>query len=144
MDMTKTNNKKRTGRLSKEERDLIKRLAKDLPVRDIADQLNRSYDAINEFVKKELSIGVSTKEVAEYSLENRAYWPQIISQFTEQELKIFKYHWSEIMAQFKNDVFSTEEMQVVDACKLELLMNRNLSQNKDNIEQINTYNQMLR
>ena len=142
--MTKTNNKKRTGRLSKEERDLIKRLAKDLPVRDIADQLNRSYDAINEFVKKELSIGVSTKEVAEYSLENRAYWPQIISQFTEQELKIFKYHWSEIMAQFKNDVFSTEEMQVVDACKLELLMNRNLSQNKDNIEQINTYNQMLR
>ena len=35
-------------------------------------------------------------------------------------------------------------MQVVDVIKLEILMNRCLKGNKENIEQINTYDHMIR
>ena len=38
------------------------------------------------------------------------------------------------MSQFKDDVTPTEEMQVVDLIKLELLMNRSLEGNKTNIQ----------
>ena len=56
--------------------------------------------------------------------------------FTEDELKLFQYHWARIISQFKDDVIPTEELQVVDLIKLELLMNRALKHNKENLEQV--------
>lgn len=133
----------KTGRLSKEEKRTITRLADSLTVEDIAKKLDRSVDAINDFVKSELKIGLTKQEFAAYSLVDRPYWIELKSQFTDEELKLFKYHWSKIITQFKDDVFPTEEIQVVDVIKLELLMNRSLKGNKSNIEQINTYEQMI-
>ena len=66
----------------------------------------------------------------------RPYWSELQQQFTEEELKLFQYHWARIISQFKDDVIPTEELQVVDLIKLELLMNRALKHNKENIEQI--------
>jgi hypothetical protein len=133
----------KTGRLSKEEKRTITRLADSLTVEDIAKKLDRSVDAINDFVKSELKIGLTKQEFAAYSLVDRPYWTELKSQFTDEELKLFKYHWSKIITQFKDDVFPTEEIQVVDVIKLEILMNRCLKGNKSNIEQINTYEQMI-
>ena len=82
--------------------------------------------------------------MAAYSLEDRPYWTELKAQFTTDELELFKYHWSRIISQFKDDVFPTEEIQVVDVIKLEILMNRCLKGNKENIEQINTYDHMVR
>ena len=134
---------KRGGRLSKKEKDTIKGLIDSLTVEDIADKLNRSYDAINDYVKNELKLGLSSVEKAAYTLEDRPYWVELKAQFTSEELDLFKYHWSKIISQFKDDVFPTEEIQVVDVIKLELLMNRCLKGNKSNIDQINTYDTML-
>ena len=135
---------KKTGRLSKEEKDTIKRLADSMTVADIADQLQRSYDAVNDYIKNDLKIGLSNLEKAAYTLEDRPYWKELEAQFTTDELELFKYHWSRIISQFKDDVFPTEELQVVDVIKLEILMNRCLKGNKENIEQINTYDAMIR
>ena len=133
----------KTGRLSKEEKRTITRLADSVTVEDIAKKLDRSIDAVNDFVKSELKIGLTKQEFAAYSLEDRPYWIELKSQFTDDELKLFKYHWSKIITQFKDDVFPTEEIQVVDVIKLEILMNRCLKGNKSNIEQINTYEHMI-
>lgn len=135
---------KRGGRLSKEEKDSIKKLVDSMTIADIADNLNRSYDAVNEYIKNELKIGLSNIEKAAYTLEDRPYWRELEAQFTVDELELFKYHWSRIISQFKDDVFPTEELQVVDVIKLEILMNRCLKGNKDNIEQINTYDAMIK
>ena len=133
----------KTGRLSKEEKRTITRLADSLTVEDIAKKLDRSFDAVDDFVKSELKIGLSKQEYAAYSLEDRPYWKDLKSQFTDDELELFKYHWSKIISQFKDDVFPTEEIQVVDVIKLEILMNRCLTGNKSNIEQINLYEHMI-
>ena len=128
----------KTGRLSKEEKRTITRLADSVTVEDIAKKLDRSIDAENDFVKSELKIGLTKQEFAAYSLEDRPYWIELKSQFTDDELKLFKYHWSKIITQFKDDVFPTEEIQVIDVIKLEILMNRCLTGHKSNIEQITT------
>jgi hypothetical protein len=134
----------KTGRLSKQEKRTITNLIQSMTVEDIAKKLDRSFDAINDFVKNELKVGLSKVEVAAYSLEDRPYWIELEAQFTFDELQLFKYHWSKIISQFKDDVFPTEEIQVVDVIKLEILMNRCLKGNKENIEQINSYDALIR
>jgi len=134
----------RKGRISDDEGRTIARLADSLPVEDIAKQLDRSVNSVEEYIKRKLKIGLNTYEIAAYSLEDRPYWIELKAQFTDEELELFKYHWSRIISQFKDDVFPTEELQVVDVIKLEMLMNRCLKGNKENIEQINTYDTMIK
>lgn len=132
------------GRISKDEERIISRLVDSLTPEDIAKKLNRDTSSIESFIKRKFKVGLTNEEFAAYSLEDRPYWIELRQQFTEDELELFKYHWSRIIAQFKDDVFPTEELQVVDVIKLEILMNRCLKGNKENIEQINTYDHMIK
>lgn len=134
----------RKGRISKEEERFISRNADSMTLEDIAKSLDRDVDSVEQFMKRKLKHGLSLEEEAAFSLEDRPYWIELQSQFTSDELELFKYHWSRIIAQFKDDVFPTEELQVIDVIKLELLMNRCLKGNKDNIQQISTYEAMVK
>jgi hypothetical protein len=82
-------------------------------------------------------------EKAEYDLIFRPYWIELQQQFSEDELKLFQYHWARIISQFKDDVMPTEELQIVDLIKLELLMNRDLKYNKESIEQISALESLI-
>lgn len=127
------------GRISNAEARYITQNADKFPVEEIAAHLDRDPSAIDNFIKKKLKIGLSQFEQAEYELEERPYWVELNKQFTGEELELFKYHWGRIISQFKDDVFPTEELQVVDVIKLELLMSRCLQQNKSNIDQISAF-----
>ena len=118
------------GRLSNAEARYITQNADSMPAEDIAANLDRDPNSIKTFIKKKLKKGLSTLEQAAYELEERPYWIELEQQFTADELTLFKYHWGRIISQFKDDVFPTEELQVVDVIKLELLMNRCLKSNK--------------
>ena len=134
----------RKGRISKEEERTIAKLLDSLTPEDIAHKLDRDVESVIDFIKRKFRVGVTNEEAAAFSLEDRPYWLELQNQFTNDELELFKYHWSRIIAQFKDDVFPTEELQVVDVIKLELLMNRCLKSNKDNIEQMNIYDKLLK
>jgi len=132
------------GRISKDEERTIARLVDSMTPEDIAKKLNRDTSSVESFIKRKFKVGLTNEEFAAYSLEDRPYWVELKAQFTDHELELFKYHWSRIISQFKDDVFPTEELQVVDVIKLEILMNRCLKGNKENIEQINTYDHMIK
>jgi predicted transcriptional regulator len=132
------------GRISKEEERIIARLIDNMTVEDIAKKLDRDVESINNFMKRKFRVGVSGEEAAAFSLEDRPYYHELSGQFTDEELELFKYHWSRIISQFKDDVFPTEELQVVDVIKLELLMNRCLKSNKDNITDMNVFEKMVK
>ena len=133
------------GRFSKEEIKFIEDKM-NLGYEQIATELNRDPESVFGFIKKKVAKGEFQRpiwmeepagiEKAQYDLTFRPYWPELQQQFSEDELKLFQYHWARIISQFKDDVIPTEELQVVDLIKLELLMNRCLKHNKDNIEQI--------
>ena len=132
------------GRLSNDEARYITDNAEDISIEEIAANLERDPTTIENFIKKNLKIGLSEFEQAAYDLEDRPYWIELRQQFSQEELELFKYHWGRIISQFKDDVFPTEELQVVDVIKLELLMNRGLKQNKSNIDQITAFEELVR
>jgi hypothetical protein len=131
------------GRFSKEEIQYIEEHIKTDSYTDIALHLDRDPDSVEKHIKKNYGKGASAEEIAAFDLENRAYWPEIKNQFTDEELKLFRYHWARIISQFRDDVIPTEELQVVDLIKLELLMNRCLKFNKDNIQQISALEALI-
>jgi hypothetical protein len=140
------------GRISKVEETYIKDNI-DVGFNRIATELDRDPESVLGFIKKKVAKGDLpepswmggdyNEEKAHYDLTFRPYFSELKQQFTEDELKLFQYHWSRIIAQFKDDVIPTEELQVVDLIKLELLMNRSLKHNKDNIEQINVLSSLV-
>ena len=131
------------GRFSKEEIAYIDEHVKTDSSEQIASHLDRDPESVQKFIKKKYGKGASAEEIAAFDLENRPYWIEIQNQFTEEELKLFRYHWARIISQFRDDVIPTEELQVVDLIKLELLMNRSLKSNKSNIEQITVMEHMI-
>lgn len=132
------------GRLSKEEIRFISASLDSMTTEDIAKKLDRDVESIDSFVKRKLKKGLSIEEEVAFELEDRPYWKELESQFTLEELELFKYHWTRIIAQFKDDVFPTEELQVVDVIKLEILMNRCLKSNKDNISEMSVIEKLIR
>ena len=131
------------GRISKEEELYIGANINSKTPRQIAQDLDRDPESVSAFIRRKFKIGVSEEEMAAFELEGRPYWAELELQFTKGELELFKYHWSRIISQFKDDVVPTEELQVVDLIKIELLMNRCLKQNRENIDQISAYEQLV-
>lgn len=125
------------GRISKEEDEFIQEYMETLSAQEIAKTLNRNPESVEEYIKKKYSVGATVEEQAEYSLKDRPYYYELKSQFDDDELELFGYHWKRIVGQFNNDVLPTEEMQIIDVIKIDLMMNRCLKTNKDNIRAIN-------
>ena len=134
----------RKGRFSKKEEEFIKNNLRGLSHEEIAQELDRDPDSVRDFIKRKFKVGLSSMEEAAYELEERPYWAELRAQFDEKELELFKYHWTRVISQFKDDVIPTEEIQVVDLIKLELLMNRCLKVNKSNMDQINAFTELIR
>ena len=140
------------GRISKGEEKFIRENL-NLGFEELATELDREPESVLTFIKKKVAKGdfaspswmeqPNYEEQAQFDLTFRPYWNELKQQFTEGELELFKYHWARIISQFRDDVIPTEELQVVDLIKLELLMNRSLKYNKENIEQVSMFEGLI-
>lgn len=122
------------GRLSTEETEYIYDSFPRLDYRTIADKLDRDPQSIKAWIEKH--IGFTSGKNGINELKKKAYWKELQNQFTSEELDMFQFHWGQMWNQFKDDVFHTEEMQIVDTIKLEILMNRDLRSQSDNVKQV--------
>lgn len=138
--------KKAKGRLAKNEWTYIEENCKTMTADQIAKNLNREIDPIRLYLQK---IGVTnnkraTFEVqAEYDIKTRPFWKELKTQFSTEELDMFLYHWKQIIAQFRRDVLATEELQIIDTIKLEVLMNRALREQQETIASIRIMEEMV-
>lgn len=123
---------KKTGRISIVEQAYIKQHAHKKDPQQIADHINRSAESVIKWMDKNISKAAIEEEEDLANLKDRPYYSQLSAQFSKSELDLFQYHFKEMWNQFKDDVFHTEEMQVIDAIKLEILMNRVLSSQRSN------------
>ena len=124
------------GRISKAEDRFIRDNLETMSSEQMAKELDRNPNSVANYVKKNYNIGVTREESAAYALEDRPFYAELKDQFTKDEIELLRYYWSKIISQFGNDVLPTEEMQIVDVVKIDLLMNRCLKTNKSNIEAI--------
>jgi len=135
------------GRFSKKEQQFIEQNCEAMPFDEIASELDRDPDSIESFIKNKLRRGISRQKQKElnaaYDLKNRPYWSDLKAQFSSRELEMFLFHWGRIISQFRDDVLPTEELQVIDAIKLELLMNRALKEQQANMLSIENFEGLI-
>lgn len=133
------------GRFSKKDIKFIEANAEVLSFNEIASQLDRDPSSIEAWI--ETRVGFTPKQKKEAAVANelktRTYYKELKNQFNEDELEMFEYHFKKMWSQFKDDVFHTEEMQIIDTIKLELLMNRILKSQQDNQNLILHYEREL-
>lgn len=135
----------RSGRLDLSEQSYIKDNIKDMHYETIAAILDRDPKSIKSWIEKNLGFTASDKkEVEAYNeLKDKAYWRDLEGQFNTDELEMFVFHWKKLWSQFKDDVFHTEEIQIVDTIKLEILMNRCLRAQNENIKQVSELEEII-
>lgn len=129
----------KTGRLSKADIHFIEEKADTMTAEAIAEHLERKIEPIIRQLKKlgktENKLQALTVQ-AEYDLKARPYWRELGNQFSGTELEMFKYYWTEIIAQFRKDVLITEELQIVELIKLTVLADRALTDKRTSQIQI--------
>ena len=126
------------GRFSFDEMSYIEQHCEVLSPEAIAKELNRAPGSISDWIKKK--VGFSPKQKKEAAVANelkqKPYFKELSNQFTPEELEMFQFHFKKMWSQFKDDVFHTEEMQIIDTIKLEILMNRILKSQHENQQDI--------
>lgn len=125
----------RRGPWSKEDKEFIKEHAGSMSPEDIGRALKRNPEAIKKYIKNN-GIAITGTKVApnarvDYDLKCTPHWRELEKQFNEDELESFLYHWNNTIKQFRDDVLHTEELQIIDMIKLEVMMNRLLNQERD-------------
>ena len=133
------------GRFSKTEQQFIKENYESLSVVQIATRLDRDPDSVESYIESKLGkTKIAAKELqASYDLKKRPFYKELEIPFSEEELETILYHWGRIIGQFRDDVLPTEELQVLDAIKLEVLMNRALISQQQNMKDIKFYEELV-
>ena len=136
---------KKRGRFSVEEVRFIEQNCEALSPQAIADQLDRDVSSVTKWIGENVGFSARQKKEVEahQELKRKPYWRELEKQFSESELEMFQFHFKKMWAQFKDDVFHTEEIQIVDTIKLEILMNRILTGQQENMNQIDGFQAII-
>lgn len=132
------------GRLSKSEMKYIADNAPHASPENIAAHLDRDPETIKKYINTKLTtnkdnVRESDEVDAEYDLKSREFWKVLKKQFSKDELETFIYHWKRLIAQFRRDVLPTEELQVIELIRFEILANRclvDLNNSKKEVEKL--------
>tara|TARA_R110001599_G_scaffold38169_2_gene117376 strand:- start:203 stop:997 length:795 start_codon:yes stop_codon:yes gene_type:complete len=133
------------GRFSKEDVEFIEANAEVLSPESIAEALDRDPKSVREWIGEKIGFSAKQKKeaFAVNEFKEKPYYRELIQQFSAGELEMFEFHFKKMWSQFKDDVFHTEEMQIIDTIKLEILMNRILKSQQETTMQIQNYERLV-
>jgi hypothetical protein len=123
------------GRLGRSERNFIVSNVGRLSVDEIAAKINRTAETVAQFIRLNVKPADAKSAFAEdeieqveirQSLRGCEKWKRLTQELTKEEITFFEEEYIKLMTQFKGDVLATEETQVFDAIKLEILKSRNM------------------
>ncbi len=131
------------GPWSKEDKQFIEDNCETLDYKDIASHLQRDPIYVKKYIEtklnKQIVKGSRIAREADYNIKQSQIWEEIKQEFSTSEQRTFLFHWERIIGQFKEDVLPTEELQIIDMIKLELLMGRALKQQRSSHLSIEEY-----
>lgn len=135
---------KKNGPLTKEETEYINENKSLMSVEEIAKKLQRRPSTISDYIINNFGASqLNTSAPIKSILKKEPFYEELKSQFSAEELKMFEYHYTNMNSQFQDDVFHTEKGQIIDLCKLEILMGRCLIRQRKNMEEQTTLEREL-
>lgn len=133
------------GALSTKEMNYIRDNCRHMSGDEIAKVLNRHAGPILRYIEKENLRGRDLSE-AEYliqELRHRYYYKELARQFSDTEIKFFENQWIDFFSQFQEDVTHTEEMQIIEVIRTEILINRSMRDRQKNMENIKLVEELV-
>lgn len=129
----------KTGRLSKLDEERMAQWADKYDVVEIARRLDRKIETVQEWLnlnkKVERETPVGFKIAIRQELRETLAWKSLQKEFTKEEIARFEESYLEWMRQFKDDVLASEENQIFDYVKVDILLSRALQrQNRTRAE----------
>ena len=133
---------RKRGKLSNGEMNYIRQNCFDLSVEEIAGHLNRTAVPIQKFIDKEnlKARNMTDDEHLLVHLRGRYYYFELKKQMNDPEIIFFEHQWIDYFKQFGEDVTHTEEMQILEVIRTEVLINRGMEDRQEvmsNIERLN-------
>jgi hypothetical protein len=119
---------RKRGKLSNQEMDYIRQNCFDLSIEEIANNINRTVEPVKKFIDQEnlKARDLTDAEVLLSTLRSRYYYPNLQEQFNDGEMIMFEHQWIDYFKQFNEDVTHSEEMQIVEIVRTEILINRSM------------------
>ena len=129
---------KKRGKLSTGEMDYIRQNCFDLSIEEIAENLNRTTGPVQKFIDKE---NLKARDLTDHEymlthLRDRYYYKELGKQFSDGELIFFEHQWIDYFKQFSEDVTHTEEMQILEVIRTEILINRGMEDRQEVVANI--------
>lgn len=133
------------GRLSKaEEKKILSLTLKGLDVKEIARRLDRNFETIDDWIKLNKSPSESKspegfRTAIRQELRNSLAWKNLLKEFSKDEVEFFEEGYLKMMRQFKDNVLPSEENQIFDLVKTDILISRclqNQQRAKTQIERV--------
>lgn len=135
----------KTGRLSKDDVTYIVANAGKIPLADIARNLGRRLVSVEKVARahaiqpkaanrsdntvsgdsNDFGSAQHARAISQ-GLRATELWKRISQEFSPEERRFFEEQYQKLMQQFEGNVLPSEEMQVFDCIKLEILKSRNL------------------
>lgn len=131
---------KKSGPWSATDKQYISDQAGKISPELIASKLGKNAKKVREYMTKQGLMKYYYKDELEkdqlLNIRKSKYWDNLVEQFDAKELDFFEYHWQNMVRQFRDDILHTEELQIVDTIKLQLMMDRNQKKQKQALDHI--------
>lgn len=129
---------RKRGQLAVEEMNYIEQNCFDLSLEEIANHLNRTIEPIKRYIdKKNLKArDLTDDEHLLSTLRTQYYYENLKKQMSDGEMIFFEHQWIDYFKQFNEDVTHTEQMQIIEVIRTEILLNRSMEDRKEIIKQI--------
>ena len=125
--------------------DFIRQNCFDLSIEEIANNLNRTTAPVQKFIDKEnLKMrNMTDDEHLLVELRGRYYYQELRKQFNDAELIFFEHQWIDYFRQFSEDVTHTEEMEILEVIRTEVLINRGMEDRQEVMQNIERLNKLI-
>lgn len=130
----------KTGRLAQWEQKIIKKHMDTKSSKEIVDLklLDRTAEQIEEWIQrqkgtpiKELPTPLHVEVAVKAELRDSLVWKNLRKELTAEEVRRFEEEYGNFKAQFKDDIEASENTQLFQMLKLEILASRNLVDQKN-------------
>lgn len=131
----------KTGRISKAEEKRIRELSIKFSPEQIATKLGRREETIREWLNanvapKPKSVAEVTQAEIKNDLRKSLAWKNLASELSKPEMEFFEEEYTKLVKQFRDDILPSEEKQVFDYLKTDILMSRCLQRQKKSLTDI--------